>query len=320
MPTTRTRPTGPPTDVPGTAVLDVRDVTVSFGRGGHRREVVRGVSARLDRAQVTVLIGESGCGKTVFSRSITGVAPRTAQVSGRSMFGELDLLELSRGDLRRVHGNRIGFVSQDPSTSLDPMRRAGGQIVETVVQHQVARDRAAARGRALELLALVGIQDPERVARAYPHQLSGGQRQRVAIAIAVSCGPQLLVADEPSSALDASVGARVVAMLDGLRYQLGTSVLFITHDIGIAAAVASDPGDSVLVMLNGSIVESGPALAVLTDPQHEYTRLLLAAEPSAAVARGKLAVVPPRLRTLTWGPLSEVLPGHWIAAATGPVT
>ena len=316
MPVAKT--VSPADDTVGPAVLDIRDVAVSFGRRGHRHEVVHGVSARLDRAQVTVLLGESGCGKTVLSRTVTGVVPRDAGVTGRSIFGDKDLLESRPKDLRELHGNRIAFVSQDPSTALDPMRRAGGQVAETLRHHHVARSRAEAKQRTLELLATVGIQDAERVARSYPHQLSGGQRQRVAIAIAVSCGPELLIADEPSSALDASVGARVVRMLDELRYTLGTAVLFITHDIAIAAAVSSDPGDRVLVMMNGSIVESGRAKEVLTSPRHEYTRLLLAAEPSAAVARGTLAVIPQHLRRQRWGPLAEVAPGHFISDTAVP--
>ncbi len=300
-------------------VLDIRDVAVSFGQRADRLPVVRGVTAQLGRGQVTVLLGESGCGKTVLSRTVSGVAPRGAVVTGESLFEQKDLLKSHSREIRRLHGNRIGFVSQDPSTALDPMRRVGGQVVETILQHRAARNKPQARERTLQLLTTVGVQDAERVARSYPHQLSGGQRQRVAIAIAVSCGPELLIADEPSSALDASVGSRVVRMLDGLRHDLGTAVLFITHDIAIAAAISSDPGDRVLVMMNGSIIESGFTGEVLSSPRHEYTQLLLAAEPSAAVPRGALAVIPERLRAQRWGPLSEVAPGHFVSAATSPV-
>ncbi len=304
-----------PSDVP--LALDATGIDVAFrGDHGRWRSVVRGVGLGMERSQVTVLLGESGSGKTVFARSITGMAPFGARVGGTAIFDGLDLISAGAATMRRIQGDRIGMVPQDPNSSLDPMRRIGSQIVETLLQHRKLPDRAAAKGRMLELLELVRIQDPARVARCYPHEISGGMRQRVAIAIAICCEPELVVADEPSSALDASVGVRVVQLLGDLRERLGTAVLFITHDIGIAALIANKPHDRVAVMLSGRVVELGFAHQVLGDARHPYTRALLAAEPSASTPRGRLAVVDESIRSQRdWGPLLQVEPGHAVASA-----
>lgn len=303
-----------PSDIP--LALDATAVDVAFrGSNGRWASVVTHVGLGLERGQVTVLLGESGSGKTVFARSITGMAPTGARVQGRVDFDGVDLLRMSRRELRGIQGKRIGMVPQDPNASLDPMRRIGGQIIETLRRHRPELDREAAHARMLELLDLVQIREPERVARCYPHEVSGGMRQRVAIAIAISCDPELIVADEPSSALDASVGVRVVELLSELRERLGTAILFITHDIGIAALVASKPHDRVAVMLSGRIVELGFAHIVLSDARHPYTRALIAAEPSASVPRGHLAVVPDSVREQRrWGELVAVAPGHGVAS------
>jgi ABC-type dipeptide/oligopeptide/nickel transport system ATPase component len=296
--------------------LDATDITVSFpGKGRSTRTVVDGIGLGLERSQVTVLLGESGSGKTVFARSITGMAPHGARLTGSSLFDGRDLLTASKTTLRALHGSRIGSVPQDPNASLDPMRRIGSQLVETLLQHRAVPGRREAKQRAIELLDLVEIREPERVFRCYPHEVSGGMRQRIAIAIAVSCDPELIVADEPSSALDASVGVRIVELLDELRTRLGTAILFITHDIGIAARVASAENDRVAVMLSGRIVELGRASSVLSRPLHPYTQALIAAEPSAGVERGHLAVVSDELRARRdWGPLLEVSPGHAVSS------
>lgn len=297
-------------------VLDATDIRVSFPRPGKTPStVIDGIGLGLERGQVTVLLGESGSGKTVFARAITGLAPPSATVTGSAVFDGVDLVAGSRAQLRALHGDRIGVVPQDPNSSLDPMRQIGAQIAETLLQHRQVATRALAKERAVELLDQVQIREPRRVIRCYPHEVSGGMRQRIAIAIAISCGPELIVADEPSSALDASVGAHVVGLLDDLRHRLHTAILFITHDIGIAARIASQPHDRVAVMLGGQIVELGFAPALLGSPRHDYTRALLAAEPSAGVPRGQLAVVPEAVRSRRdWGPLLEVAPGHAVAA------
>jgi ABC-type dipeptide/oligopeptide/nickel transport system ATPase component len=300
-------------------VLAADDVSISFrSKGKPDRRVVHHVSLQMQRAQVTVLLGESGSGKTVFARSIAGLAPRGAKTSGTSTFDGRDLLTEDAASLRGLHGDRIGSVAQDPSSALDPMRRVGGQVVETLIQHGKSANRAAATARMFELLDLVHIREPQRVARCYPHELSGGMRQRIAIAIAVSCNPELVIADEPSSALDASVGVRVVELLGDLRDRFGTSILFITHDIGIAARIAKQPRDRVAVMLAGRLVEIGTAAQVFENPLHAYTRALIAAEPSGDVLRGQLAVVPDSVRSQKrWGDLVEVDPGHSVAHPVG---
>jgi ABC-type dipeptide/oligopeptide/nickel transport system ATPase component len=302
-----------PPEVP--LALDATGICVSFRSGRARwKRVVNEVGLGLERGQVTVLIGESGSGKTVFARTVAGMPPRGARVAGTAVFDGVDLLKLGAGRLRAVHGKRIGMVAQDPNSSLDPMRRVGAQIVETLAQHRVGDSRPARHERMLELLDLVRIRDPRRVAASYPHELSGGMRQRAAIAIAICCDPELIVADEPSSALDASVGARVVELLDDLRERLGTAILFITHDIGIAARIAHRPPDRMAVMLGGQVVELGYAGPVLASPRHPYTQALIAAEPSRAVPRGQLAVVPDDIRTARdWGKLVDVTPGHAVA-------
>ena len=301
-------------DVP--LVLDATAISVAFPSPGRdTRTVIDNLGLGLERSQVTVLLGESGSGKSVFARSITGLSAPTATVTGESVFDGIDLVHASPRDLRRLHGDRIGMVPQDPNSSLDPMRRIGAQIAETLLQHRQVPTRRAAMARAVELLEQVQIREPQRVLRCYPHEVSGGMRQRIAIAIAICCGPELIVADEPSSALDASVGRHVVGLLGELRERLHTAILFITHDIGIAGLIASQPHDRVAVMLGGRIVELGFAPQVLRQPRHEYTQALLAAEPSASVARGALAVVPDEVRMRRdWGPLREVAPGHAVAA------
>ncbi|MCM3697164.1 MULTISPECIES: ABC transporter ATP-binding protein [Microbacterium] len=297
-------------------VLDASRITVRFPQAGRsHRTVIEDLGLGLERRQVTVLLGESGSGKSVFARAITGLSAKTARVTGSAVFDGVDLVQASARELRRLHGERIGMVPQDPNSSLDPMRRIGGQIAETLLQHRQVTSRRDAMLRAEELLERVQIREPRRVLRCYPHEVSGGMRQRIAIAIAISCGPELIVADEPSSALDASVGRHVVGLLDDLRERLHTAILFITHDIGIAGLIASQAHDRVAVMLGGRIVELGYAPEVLRNPQHPYTQALMAAEPSAAVARGSLAVVPEDVRTRRdWGPLREVAPGHAVAA------
>jgi ABC-type dipeptide/oligopeptide/nickel transport system ATPase component len=304
-----------PAEIP--LALDATAVSVSFrGHGGRWNTVVDGVGLGLERAQVTVLLGESGSGKTVFARSITGMAPPGARVTGSSIFDDLDLLTASRSRLRALQGDRIGMVPQDPNSSLDPMRKVGSQVTETLLTHRKELSRRQAVERMLELLNLVQIRDPERVAQSYPHQLSGGMRQRIAIAIAICCDPELIVADEPSSALDASVGVRVVELLGDLVNRMNTAILFITHDIGIAARIADARTDRVAVMLRGRIVELGFAWQVFGNPLHPYTQALIAAEPSARVPRGQLAVVSDAIRSRRdWGALAEFEPGH--AAALG---
>ena len=293
-----------------TGVLAVKGLSVAFGAF----QAVDEVSLELSSAQVTVLLGESGSGKTVLSRTIAGIAPSRSHATGEVRFGDVDIIRASERTLRRLRGSQIGFVSQDPASSLDPMRRIGQQIGETLRVHRVTGSRADTLARARELLRLVELHDDARVMRSYPHELSGGMRQRVAIALALAAGPRVLVADEPSSALDASVGAKVVDLVDDLRIRFETAVLFVTHDVRVAARIAHRPPDRVAVMLRGRLLEYGRADVVLSRPRHPYTRALLDAEPRPGIPRGQLAVVPDAMRNrVDWPSLREVAPGHLVA-------
>ena len=267
------------TDAP---LLDVRDLTTEFAheRRGQRR-VVRasdGVSFQVGRGEILGLVGESGSGKSVTALSIIRLAAPPARVtSGAVRFEGRDLLALDEQELRRVRGARIGFVFQEPMRALNPVFTVGDQIAEALEAHGLATGRAA-RARTVELLDSVRIADPERCASDYPHQLSGGMRQRVLIAAAIACEPSLLIADEPTAALDVTIQAGILDLLSAMRQRSGLSLLLITHDLGVVARLA----DRIAVMYAGRIVEVGTTRDVLTSPRHPYTKGLLASLPGSA--------------------------------------
>ncbi|GAA1007734.1 hypothetical protein Aple_071420 [Acrocarpospora pleiomorpha] len=296
-----------------TGLLSARDLSVTFGNGRQRTAVVRGVSLDLPEKAVFAVLGESGSGKTMLARTLIGLEPPESAVTGRVTFAGAEIRPARAAVRRRLLGSQIGLVSQDPTSSLDAMRTVGAQLREVLRRHE-GLDARTRRQEAIRRLEQVHLHRPEEVVRKYPFELSGGMRQRVSIALALCGRPRLLVADEPSSALDAIVGARVVDLIDELRRTTGTSVVFVTHDIGVAARIAHEEVDRVGVMLGGRFVEYGPATAVLARPRHPYTRALLASEPSASVPRGELATVPRELRTAEWGPLQQVGTDHWVAS------
>jgi oligopeptide/dipeptide ABC transporter ATP-binding protein len=258
-------------------VLEVQNLRVSFPVGDRNRFYpVDGVSFYLNRGETLALVGESGCGKSLTSLALLQLIPAPGRVEEGSVIrlGETDVLALRGEALRRVRGRRIGMVFQDPMTSLNPVFTVGDQIVEGVLAH-FKMPRAQARERALQLLQEVGIPDPGERLRAYPHQLSGGMRQRVMIAIALSAEPEILVADEPTTALDVTVQAQILEVLDRLRASRGMAVLLITHDLGIVAGRA----DRVAVMYAGQIVEETQTSRLFANPSHPYTQGLFASVP-----------------------------------------
>ncbi|QXC50675.1 ABC transporter ATP-binding protein [Agrobacterium salinitolerans] len=257
-------------------LLSVRDLSVAFHQGGATSIAVDHVSFDLMPGEVVALVGESGSGKSVTANSILKLLPYPAasHPSGKILFDGKDMLTLPERALRAVRGNDVTMIFQEPMTSLNPLHTIERQIGEILELHQAIAG-ADARARTLELLLQVGIREPEKRLKAYPHELSGGQRQRVMIAMALANRPKLLIADEPTTALDVTVQAQILELLGDLKTQHGMSMLFITHDLGIVRKFA----DRVCVMTKGRIVETGTVEQVFTDPQHAYTRHLLAAEP-----------------------------------------
>ncbi|MEV4420930.1 ABC transporter ATP-binding protein [Patulibacter sp. NPDC049589] len=274
----------------GGDVLAVEDLTVAFGRGDRVRTAVRGVSLTLRAGRTTVLLGESGSGKSVTARALMRLHGASATVGGSVRFGETELLDLPERLMQGLRGPAIGLVPQDPSGALDPLRRVGAQIAEVLVRHGAQPDAKRARVAALELLERVGIPDPARVVRARPYELSGGMRQRIAIALAIACRPKVLIADEPTTALDVTVQAQVLELFQELCAELRVALLLVTHDVGVARAV----GDEVAVMYAGRLVEQGPAAQVLDAPAHPYTAGLLDAVPTPDAERGSLRAIPGR--------------------------
>ncbi len=263
-------------------VLAATDLRIGFGSGAASAPAapaVDGVSFDLHRGRVLALVGESGSGKSTTAMSILGLLPDSASISGsvrlESDGDGLELLGADAARLRRIRGGRVGMIFQDPMSAFTPAYRIGWQLAEAIAAHRPRMARTELRGRVRELLASVGLPDPERTARAYPHELSGGQLQRAMIAMAISCDPVALIADEPTTALDVTVQAGILDLLRSLRDERGTAILLITHDMGIVADLADD----VVVLRGGSIVESGPVARVFAAPQADYTRELLAAVP-----------------------------------------
>ena len=251
-------------------LIQVRDLSVRFGAN----PAVDGISFDIAPGETLALVGESGSGKSATALSILRLLPPSAQVSGKILFCGKDLAATPEPELRAVRGNDISMIFQEPMTSLNPVHTVERQVGEVLALHRGLR-RNAARARAIELLEQVGIPDPASRLQSYPHQLSGGQRQRVMIAMALANEPKLLIADEPTTALDVTVQAQILTLLKDLQARLGMAMLFITHDLGIVGRIA----DRVCVMTGGKIVEQGPTAAIFATPQHNYTRKLLAAQP-----------------------------------------
>jgi len=254
-------------------VLEIAGLTVGIGR----TEILRGVNLSLKAGRIQGLAGESGSGKTMTGLAVMGLLPSGSRVTGSITYGDLELVGLSARRQNALRGTAMAMVFQDPSTSLHPMLSVSAQLTDHL-RHHLGISRGAARDRAVELLDTVRIPDPAGALRRYPHQFSGGQRQRIAIAIALACSPRILIADEPTTALDVTVQAGVLHLLRDLASEMGLAVLLVTHDLGVMSAVA----DRVAVMQHGEVVENGERHQVFTAPAHPYTASLLASLPGAA--------------------------------------
>jgi len=275
-------PTPAPAPVPSERILHVEDLGVRFVSRDGDVSILNGVTFSLDRGEVLCLLGESGSGKSVTLRTLLGILPPTARVSGRMDVDGQNLVGASESELRRVRGSKIAMIFQEPATALDPVFTIGHQIGETLVEHK-GLSWADARARALQLLELVQIPSARQRLDAYPHELSGGLKQRAMIALALSCDPKLLLADEPTTALDATVQIQVLLLLRELQRELGMATVFVTHDLGVACEIA----DRVGVMYAGRLVEGADVAAIIKDPLHPYTQALMRSTVQAGM-RGKV--------------------------------
>ncbi len=269
-------------------LLNVSDLQITFHSRGKANQVVHGIHFSVDAGGHTVaILGESGSGKSVTCMALTRLLPKApiCTVSGEILFEGKNVLQMDRKTLRSIRGHGIAYIFQEASASLNPVFTVGYQIAEAVQLHRP--DRTDVRGRVVELLELVGIRNAAQRYKAYPHELSGGMQQRVMIAMALACEPKLLVADEPTTALDVTIQAQIMALLRELRAKLGMSIVLITHNFGIVKGFA----DEVMVMLRGEIVEQGPVEQVLRTPQHPYTKALIACIPKLGVKQERLTTI-----------------------------
>jgi peptide/nickel transport system ATP-binding protein len=277
-------------------VLDIADLHVALFGGRAPVPLLRGVGLTIAPGEVRGLVGESGAGKSMIARSIFGLLPSEARITrGRVLFEGRDLAAMADPERRSLLGARIALIPQDPMTSLNPVKRIGEQVA-AVLRLKAGMGRGAARERAIDLIGEVAIRDPKRVAGLYPHELSGGMRQRILIAIAFSCTPRLVIADEPTTALDVTVQRQILRLIHDLQYKHGAAVLFVTHNFGLVAKLCQ----SVTVLYAGRVMEEGPTEAVLAQPRHAYTAALLSATPRLDRPAEALAPLPRSLiETLT---------------------
>ena len=319
-------------------LLELRQLSVSFATDDGTVRAVDGIDLALQRGRTLGLVGESGCGKSVTSLAVMGLLPpENSKVSGEVHFEGRDLLKIAVHELRDLRGARLAMIFQEPMTSLNPSYTIGNQIVEVIQRHQ-GLDGAAAKARAIEMLKLVRISSPEKRFDDYPHKLSGGMRQRAMIAMALACGPQLLIADEPTTALDVTIQAQILDLMRGLRRDTGTAIILITHDLGVVAEMADD----VAVMYAGQIVERASVASLFARPEHPYTVGLLGSIPRLDGKRERLPSIEGRVPDMTQPPdgcrfaarcpfvetacraeapaLIEVAPGHLSRCRRAPLS
>jgi peptide/nickel transport system ATP-binding protein len=272
-------------------LLEVAELVVDVATSRGLQRVVDRTSFALDEGESLGVVGESGSGKTMTALALMGLTPERARVSGSIRFEERELVGLDEDGMSQLRGDRIAMIFQEPMTALNPLRRIGAQVAEPLILHRDLSKRAA-QARAIELLDRVRLTEPERAARSYPFQLSGGERQRAMIAMAIGCSPRLVIADEPTTALDVTVQARILALIDGLKSESKMAILLVSHDLAVIARHC----DRVMVMYAGVIMESGPVESVLRGPRNPYTVALLEARPRPGAPRGA------RLKTIPGAP------------------
>lgn len=270
-------------------ILEVKDLQLSFHTFAGEVQAIRGVNFDLLKGETLAIVGESGSGKSVTTKAIMRLLPESSAEfkSGQILFNGKDLTKLTDREMQKIRGKDISMIFQDPMTSLNPTMTIGRQITEPLLKHQKV-GRTEAKKIAVDLLRMVGMPKPELRIKQYPHQFSGGQRQRIVIAIALACNPQILIADEPTTALDVTIQAQILELMKDLQKKIDTSIIFITHDLGVVANVA----DRVAVMYGGRIVEMGTVDEIFYNPQHPYTWGLLSSMPSLDTAEAKLYAIP----------------------------
>ena len=293
------------------ALLSVESLNVKFATQTGEVAAVRDVTFSISEGGTLGLVGESGSGKSATSLAIMRLLPPQAKIAGKISFSDQELLSLDSESMRRIRGSGISMIFQEPMTALNPVMRVGDQVAEAVLAHQRLSKREA-WDRAVNALREVAIPDPERRAKDYPHQLSGGQRQRVMIAMALVNNPRLLIADEPTTALDVTVQAQILDLLRDLRERHKLAVLFISHDLGVISRIA----DQVAVMYAGEIVEMGSVEQIFSAASHSYTQGLISAIPTLRTDRGRpLETIESRARPESIVPLRQIAPGHWARVA-----
>jgi oligopeptide/dipeptide ABC transporter ATP-binding protein len=268
-------------------ILSIRDLTIDFAPGSGRLPAVSNVSFDVTAGEMMCVVGESGSGKSVTALAIMGLLPGNASITGSILFEGRDITRLSRRAWQKIRGREIGMIFQEPMTSLNPVFTIGRQLVETIRHHERVSPRAA-RDRAVQLLDMVGIPSPRSRLDDFPHQMSGGMRQRVMIAIALICSPRLLIADEPTTALDVTIQGQLLDLLNDLRSETGTAVMLITHNMGVVAEVA----DRVTVMYAGSVAEQAEVMQIFDHPAHPYTSGLMNSTPKLTETRAQLNTIP----------------------------
>ncbi|AXI00123.1 ABC transporter ATP-binding protein [Sporosarcina sp. PTS2304] len=272
-----------------TKILEVKDLELSFHTFAGEVKAIRGVNFDLNKGETLAIVGESGSGKSVTTKSIMRLLPQSSAdyKNGEILYDGRDLTKISEKEMQKIRGKDISMIFQDPMTSLNPTMTIGKQIMEPILKHQKV-SKSEARKKAVEILNLVGIPNAENRYKMYPHQFSGGQRQRIVIAIALACNPKILIADEPTTALDVTIQAQILELMKEIQKKIDTSIIFITHDLGVVANVA----DRVAVMYGGKIVEIGTVDEIFYNPQHPYTWGLLSSMPSMDLDDQKLYAIP----------------------------